>query len=296
MNKDIFSNAIIPSIEIGSYEAMWLDHITTFKQMADRFVNSELHRGSSLPSDFVNNEQLAKEYYAKILQIIKQNELDEYFGAIFRNTFDYPKKLNDAKYPVELLYYAGDIRLLHMRSIAIVGTRNPSEFGKKIAKDLVRYLVHKKIVIVSGFASGIDTCVHESAIEFGGDTVAVLGTPIGVVYPKQNNSLFRKLVTKHLVVSQVPFIKYQQETQKTTRFYFPERNKTMSALTEATIIVEASDTSGTLIQARAAIEQGRKLFILANCFNQGLSWPEKYIAKGAIKVNNFDDIFNALDC
>ena len=90
-------------------------------------------------------------------------------------------------------------------------------------------------------------------------------------------------------------MRYESQDYRYNRVFFPERNKTMSALTEATIIVEAGETSGTLIQARAALQQGRKLFILDNCFkNPDLTWPEKYAKKGAIRVRDYDDVRNAL--
>jgi len=98
------------------------------------------------------------------------------------------------------------------------------------------------------------------------------------------------------LISQVPFLKYESQDFRINRTFFPERNKTMSALTEATIIVEASNTSGSLIQARAAIQQGRKLFILNSCFeNKDISWPEYYRKKGAIRVYDFNDILTNLN-
>ena len=89
-------------------------------------------------------------------------------------------------------------------------------------------------------------------------------------------------------------LRYSQQSSQLNRYFFPDRNHTMSALTEATVIVEAGETSGSLIQARAAIAQGRKLFILDSCFNQGLKWPEKFLERGAIRVRGYDDIKGAL--
>ena len=173
-----------------------------------------------------------------------------------------------------------------------MGTRHPSPEGIQRTRQLVRELVRDGFTIVSGLAAGIDTAAHEAAMrEENGRTIAVLGTPISRTYPAQNKELQQRIAKKFLLISQVPVRRYQRQTPKGNRFFFPERNITMSALTEATIIVEAGETSGTLIQARAALEQGRKLFILENCFqNKSLTWPEKFAAKGAIRVTKYNDI------
>ena len=155
---------------------------------------------------------------------------------------------------------------------------------------LVKELVKDNFTIVSGLASGIDTIAHETAFEEGGRTIAVIGTPLSQVYPKDNAELQREIAREFLLISQVPVKRYERQDYRRNRLFFPERNITMSALTEATIIVEAGETSGTLIQARAALNQGRKLYILDNCFRKGLSWPQKFADKGAIRVVDYDDI------
>ena len=110
----------------------------------------------------------------------------------------------------------------------------------------------------------------------------------------QNAPLQRQIAENHLIVSQVPVKRYEMQTFHGNRLFFPERNATMSALTDATVIVEAGDTSGTLIQAKAALEQGRKLFVLDSCFGRGLRWPERLVAEGAIRVRGFDEIAEQL--
>ena len=124
----------------------------------------------------------------------------------------------------------------------------------------------------------------------------MIGTPLDEFYPKQNKNLQLYIAKKHLLISQVPFIRYASQNYKVNRFFFPERNKTMSALSEATVIIEASETSGTLIQARAALDQGRKLFILQNCFeNKNITWPERFEKQGAVRVREYEDIIKHLD-
>ena len=148
----------------------------------------------------------------------------------------------------------------------------------------MKRLVKDKVIIVSGLARGIDTVAHKATIENGGFTIGVIGTPLNCFYPPENQDLQNKIANDYLLISQVPFSRYSKQTYRENRLFFPERNITMSALTEATIIVEAGETSGTLIQAKAALEQKRKLFILDNNFlNPDLSWPRKFEEKGAIR-------------
>lgn len=142
----------------------------------------------------------------------------------------------------------------------------------------------------------MDTIAHQTAIECGGRTIAVIGTPISEVYLKENADLQRHLAEQFLVVCQVPVLRYKAQGPNGNRLFFPERNKTMSALTEATVIVEASETSGTLIQAKAALDQGRKLLILdSNFSNPDITWPARFEKLGAIHVREFEDIHRELE-
>jgi DNA processing protein len=111
------------------------------------------------------------------------------------------------------------------------------------------------------------------------------------VYPTDNRELQQRIAKDYLLISQVPVVRSSHQGPKQNRTFFPERNITMSALTEATVIVEAGETSGTLTQARAALKQGRKLFILDSCFRRpGLTWPARFAEQGAIQVRDYEDI------
>jgi DNA processing protein len=204
---------------------------------------------------------------------------------------EYPEKLRDAAHPVELIYYQGWWDLVNSRSVAVVGTRKPTREGLKRTQQLVRKLVKDDFTIVSGLATGIDTAAHETAIAEGGRTIAVIGTPLSHTYPRENAELQRKIASEYLIISQVPVRRYEKQDYRLNRLFFPERNVTMSALTEATIIVEAGETSGTLFQARAALQQRRKLFILDSCFRKKtLTWPRKFEERGGIRVEDYEDI------
>lgn len=278
-------------LEMGAYEHLWQQPKSSTKRLAELF---EANPGS-LPSDLVD-ESSALEAAAAVVKHFAAQGIKR-FGVRIHGAFDYPEALRDAVDPIELLYFLGSWDLAASpRRVAVVGTRQVSEEGAARTRKLVRGLVAKDFTIVSGLAQGVDTIAHETAIEAGGRTIAVIGTPISEVYPKQNFDLQRKIASDYLVVSQVPLLRYKAQGAFGNRLFFPERNKTMSALTDATIIVEASETSGTLIQAKAALDQGRMLFILeSNFHNPAITWPARFEDRGAVRVKTIDDILERFE-
>ena len=277
--------AISPYLEMGAYEALWCKEGTTFKSLAEKFAQ----RPGSFPSTFVEHDD-AHEYAAAVHHSLSEAGIAE-FGVSVSGVGEYPAKLQDAAAPVRLLYYQGWWNLVESPCVAVVGSRNPSREGIARTRRLVRLLVADGFTIVSGLAAGIDRVAHETALEAGGQTIAVLGTPLSRCYPRENSELQQQIAKTCLIISQVPVWHYESKDWRWNRGFFPERNKTMSALSKATIIVEAGESSGTLIQARAALQQERGLFILDNCFqNPRLTWPEQFLAKGAIKIKECDDV------
>lgn len=280
---------ISPRRELGAYEALWLEQGATFKTLADKFASDP----DALPSDFVSRAA-ADEAAAEVLRLMKMRCVDQ-FGVRIHHAGDYPPRLRDARHPVEMLYYQGAWELSETRSIAIVGSRKASDEGVKRARRLARELVERDFSVVSGLAEGIDIAAHSAALEAGGRTIAVIGTPLGVFYPKAHQATQEQIATEHLLISQVPVLRYERQRVPQNKLFFPERNATMSALTEGTVIVEAGETSGTLTQARAALYQGRKLFILESCFQRtDISWPARFETLGAVRVKSIDDIWAAL--
>ena len=285
MANDFASRAIVPARELGAYEALWAQDGTTFKSIADLFRQQP----DAVPSDFVSRTD-AEKYSRLTLGLIRDAGV-MHFGIRVHGAGEYPQSLRDAAHPVELLYFQGNWDITSTRCVAIVGTRNPSPDGVRRAAKIARRFANDGFTIVSGLAQGIDTVAHRAAIEAGTLTVAVLGTPLTHSYPAENKSLQKLIADDHLLISQVPVVRYSRQGPKGNRFFFPERNVTMSALTEATVIVEAGNTSGTLVQARHALKQKRKLFILDSCFrNASLTWPAKFLEQGAIRVSDFDEI------
>ena len=280
---------ISPRRELGAYEALWLEKGATFKSLAEKFAVDP----SALPSDFVP-AQLADQCADDVMKRLKSAGVHQ-FGVRIHHAGDYPVKLRAAKHPVEMLYYRGAWEISETRCIAVVGSREASEDGIRRTVRLARELVDRGFTVVSGLAKGVDAAAHQAAIARGGRTIAVVGTPPGTCYPKEHAELQETIAKTHLVISQVPVLRYARQAPPQNRLFFPERNATMSALTEGTIIVEAGDTSGTLTQARAAMHQGRKLFILDSCFQRAdISWPVRYEAEGAIRVRTPEDIWSAL--
>lgn len=285
--EDFAQRAVSPFIELGAYEALWEEANTSFKTLADMFAK----RSGTVPSDFVERGKAIR-YANEVHSKLKSAGIEKY-GVRVHGAGEYPARLRDADHPVELLYFQGWWELVNSpRSVAVVGTRNPSPEGLARTKRLVTALVHDNFTIVSGLAAGIDAMAHQTAISEGGKTIAVLGTPISKAYPASNANLQREIAANHLLISQVPVKRYWNQPNPTANnFFFPERNVTMSALTDATIIIEAGDTSGTLVQARHALKQSRKLFILDSNFKKPeLKWPSTYEERGAIRVAEYDDI------
>ena len=284
MNLELLcTDAINPRLELGAYEELWKQPGQSFKKIRELISPSSL-MSSNLSVSSLVPEDVADQRWNELQDYLRQKNLHD-VEVLFENTIDFPAGLKDAKYPLACFYYRGNLDLAFApKRVAVVGTRNPTDDGRKRARVLARKLADDGIVVVSGLARGIDTEALSAAIQKGGKTIGVIGTPITEVYPKENSALQEKIAREHLLISQVPILRYlENRNPQVNRIFFPERNITMSALSDATVIVEAGETSGTLIQARAALQQGRKVFILNSCFESGLKWPTALLAKPEAK-------------
>ena len=180
------------------------------------------------------------------------------------------------------LFVAGHAEWLteHPR-VSIVGSRRASPTGLKRAARLARVLVDSNVLVVSGLAEGIDWSAHVTAMESGGRTIAVIGTSLSVTYPTKHWALQEQMMRDHLVVSQFP------EGHPTTRRNFPMRNRTMALLSDASVIVEAGEGSGSLSQGWEALRLGRPLFLMASILERReLSWPKTMLDYGAMVLKN----------
>jgi DNA processing protein len=194
----------------------------------------------------------------------------------------------EMKYAPERIYISGKLRLplLHPR-VAIVGTRHPSDDGRGIAARISSKLAAGGVVVVSGLARGIDTASHTAAINAGGTTIAVIGTPLSRSYPAENTELQRQIATGHLVVSQFP------EGHPVLPGNFVVRNRTMALIADASVIVESGEGGGSLNQGWETLRLGRPLFIHEREFEKpNLTWPSKMARYGAIRFQEPEDILD----
>lgn len=197
----------------------------------------------------------------------------------------------ELKHAPDVLYVAGYAELLRTgRRVSIIGSRKASANSIKRARKLAKALVARDITVVSGLASGIDTAAHSAAMEHGGRTVAVLGTPLNVVYPRTNGALLREIIASHAAVSQFRW------GTPTHRRNFPMRNRTMALLSDATVIVTAGERSGTVHQGREALRLGRDLLLMASLAAKGLAWAQALQSHGAevLTDRNLESWLNSL--
>ena len=167
----------------------------------------------------------------------------------------YPQCLKEISNPPLKLYYKGNLDLLKdERLIAVVGTRNPSSYGKLCCEYMVKKMTSANITIVSGFAKGIDSIAHKTSLLAGGKTIAVIASGLDIVYPASNLSLYREIEEKGLILSEY------EAGVKPFKFNFPQRNRIIAGLSKGTIVVESKDRGGSLITADLALEFNRDVY------------------------------------
>jgi DNA processing protein len=188
------------------------------------------------------------------------------------------------------LWCVGDISLLQKKCVAVVGTREASKEGAARSRRLARELAAAGVVIVSGLAKGVDTEALSAAIEAKGQVVAVIGTPIDKAYPAENARLQERIYRDHLLISQFAI------GERVYRSNFPDRNKLMAAVSDATVIVEAGDTSGTLHQASECVRLERWLLIAKSVADDpSLQWPSRFLGKPKVDtLTSTEDVLRAI--
>ena len=203
---------------------------------------------------------------------------------------EYPERLKEIYDPPPVLWVRGAVGLLTRPAIAIVGTRHPSPYGSGIAEMLARDLAVRRLLVVSGMARGIDSCAHRGALQARMPTVAVWGTGIDVVYPKENRKLAEEILDLGgAIVSEVPMGTFPAPQN------FPRRNRILSGLSVAVLVVEASENSGTRVTARCAAEQNRDLFAVPGNVTSKGSWtPNTLIKQGAKLTATWEDVWEEL--
>lgn len=203
---------------------------------------------------------------------------------------EYPERLKEIYDPPPVLWVRGDASLLSRPSVAVVGTRHPTPYGTGMAELLARDLAARRLLIVSGMARGIDSAAHKGALAARMPTVAVWGTGIDVVYPKENRKLAEEILASGgAIVSEMPMGTFPAPQN------FPRRNRILSGLSVAVLVVEASENSGTRVTARCAAEQNRDLFAVPGNVTSKGSWtPNTLIRQGAKLVATWEDVWEDL--
>ena len=210
--------------------------------------------------------------------------------CLFRDDEEYPELLQSINDPPYLLYCAGDLSAFRRPVVAVVGTRDPSRYGREMALSVARELAEVGVCIVSGMARGIDSCAHEGALKAGGVTAAVLGSGLNVCYPPENRSVLRAIVAKEgVAVSEYPL-----DAEPHT-YHFPHRNRLISGLSHGVFFVEGKRQSGGMLTVASALAQGREVFAAPGQIGTiGSEGPHAIIREGARMVTCAKDILDDL--
>jgi DNA processing protein len=203
---------------------------------------------------------------------------------------DYPSRLQQIFDPPALLWVRGDTSLLSKPAIAVVGTRHPTPYGTGMAEMLSRDLAARGMVILSGMARGVDTAAHKGALAANGKTIAVWGTGLDIIYPKENKSLAEQIIaTGGAIVSEFPMGTFPSPQN------FPKRNRILSGMSIGVLVVEAGEHSGTRVTARCALEQDRDVFAVPGNVTTRNAWgPNTLIKQGAKLVATWEDVWEEL--
>lgn len=202
---------------------------------------------------------------------------------------DYPPLLAEISDPPQCIWTRGDPGALHRLAVAVIGARTASQQGLVAARDIAADLARSGIVVVSGLARGVDSAAHRGALDGGGTTIAVLGTGIDVVYPAENRELSDAIAARGLLISEFPPGSAPED------WHFPRRNRIISGLSKAVVVVEAREKSGSLITARLAADQGRDVMAVPGTVVGGINRGANALLRdGAKLVESAVDILQEL--
>jgi len=268
----------------------------SFKKLATRFVDPTAAFSAAL-TELEQVEGLHRDAIDGIVAFSDWAEIDEEIERArdagiaivpFTNP-NYPARLRTIADPPPFLYVKGNILTDDDKAVAIVGSRSASEYGRRVARDLARGLASLGFTVVSGMARGIDGSAHESALQAGGRTIAVLGSGVERAYPAEHETLYRRIGENGAVLSELPI------GTRPLAFNFPARNRLISGLSLGVVIVEATEKSGSLITATLAVEQGREVFAVPGEVGSSRSrGAHRLIRQGAKLVESVDDIIEEI--
>ncbi len=193
----------------------------------------------------------------------------------------YPQRLREIYLPPIVLFYRGNLSLINQRSVAIVGSRDHSKYAKDCIHELIPALVNDGIVVISGLARGVDTLAHEETLKVNGNTIAVIGSGLDVVYPSENLKLYDVIAKRGLILSEYPL------QSRPLKFHFPYRNRIIAGLSHGVCVIEAKEKSGSLITANLALSENREVFAVpGSIFSIHSKGTNSLIEAGACLVSS----------
>ena len=197
----------------------------------------------------------------------------------------YPQRLKEIYLPPIVLFYRGNLSLVNQRAVAIVGSRDHSKYAKNCICELIPALVRDDIVVISGLARGVDTLAHEETLKANGETIAVIGSGLDVVYPPENSKLYDVIAKRGLLLSEYPL------ESRPLKFHFPYRNRIIAGLSHGVCVIEAKEKSGSLITANLALSENREVFAVpGSIFSSHSKGTNSLIEAGACLVSSGETI------
>jgi len=204
---------------------------------------------------------------------------------------NYPKLLKEIYDPPQTLYVNGPLKSKEKYPLAVVGTRKVSLYGQKITRSLVKVLAQAGFTIISGLALGVDGIAHQTTLDVGGRTIAVLGSGLDIIYPSSHQQLAQKIIESNGVI-----VSEYEPKSRPSKWTFPARNRIVAGMSLGTLVIEAPKKSGALITARFALEQGREVFAVpGSVYNENSAGCNLLIKMGAKPVTKPEDILEAFD-
>jgi DNA processing protein len=250
------------------------------------------------PAEAFQQAGLPERALQNFLRLRAEIDLDELYESILEQNItvlttqdeDYPHLLQEIDQPPPVLYLRGSLLPADDLAVAVVGTRRVSAYGRQVAQDTAYFLAGHGLTIVSGMARGVDALAHQAALRAGGRTIAVLGSGVDVIYPPENRKLAEEIIDNGALVSDYPLGTQPEGIN------FPPRNRIISGLSLASIVVEAGERSGALITADFAVEQGREVFAVpGNVLSPMSRGTNRLIQKGACALVSPQDVLDVLD-
>lgn len=253
------------------------ENIKGYVPMANESKQQQLKSAIQTAYSRMFYEELLELYRSKDIQIL----------TILDN--GYPEGWLNSYLPPIVVFCAGNIGLLEQPCLSVVGSRSPSAYGKAVLNEMIPPLVTEGVTLVSGLAKGIDQMVHSCAIANGGATIGIIGSGLDVTYPRENAVLQRQMMAEQLVISEYPL------GSKPERYHFPMRNRLIANLSSATLVIEATEKSGSLITANLALQENRDVFAVPGNITSHLSVGTNQLIKaGAACVLNATDVLEEM--